>query len=351
MSRFGPKLAGAGGFINISQSAKAVVFAGTFTAGPLAVEVGDGRLAIKREGDVRKFVAEVEHRTFSGEHALKRGQSVLYVTERCVFRLIEAGLELVEVAPGIDIERDILAHMDFVPAVGDPSPMDARIFAAGAMGLRDRLSGLRLERRLSYDPVLRMLFIDLRDLAIAEQRDIERIKAEVEGRVRRLGHKVYAIVNTRGLSIDPGVRDSFRRTFAGLEASCCLGVTRYGAAGPLGPQASGETVAPLPTGCSGRCAGQVMASVRVGARGRVRWLSDTSEPKGTARHPGHGIPGRCERHASSAPNRDDGAGSIRCTRSRIVSAAPRLPGWLPRGFGGRGELTAPARAGTGGTAA
>ena len=130
VSRFGPRLAGAGGFINISQNAKAVVFVGTFTAGPLEVEVSDGRLAIVREGNVGKFVAEVEHRTFSGAYALKRGQSVLYVTERCVFQLTPAGLELVEVAPGIDIDRDILAHMQFAPIIDDPQPMDPRIFSA-----------------------------------------------------------------------------------------------------------------------------------------------------------------------------------------------------------------------------
>src|SRR4029077_10525876 len=117
VSRFGPRLAGAGGFINISQSAKALVFAGTFTAGPLEVEIADGRLAIVREGGVRKFVSDVEHRTFSGDYALKRGQPVLYVIERCVVRLTANGLQLVEVAPGIDIDRDILAHMDFAPII------------------------------------------------------------------------------------------------------------------------------------------------------------------------------------------------------------------------------------------
>ncbi len=114
VSKFGSRLAGAGGFINISQNARKVVFAGTFMA-----------------GTVRKFVDQVEHRTYAGEYAYARGQVALYVTERCVFRLIAGGLELIEIAPGVDLESDILAHMDFRPKVsGDLKLMDARIFDA-----------------------------------------------------------------------------------------------------------------------------------------------------------------------------------------------------------------------------
>ena len=136
VSKFGPRLAGAGGFINISQTARKVVFVGTFTAGNLEIAVENGQLRILKEGKARKFVTEVEHRTFSGTQAWKRGQTVLYITERCVFKLCAEGLELTEIAPGIDIDRHILAHMDFRPVMRTPPAlMDARIFGLDCMGL------------------------------------------------------------------------------------------------------------------------------------------------------------------------------------------------------------------------
>jgi propionate CoA-transferase len=135
VSKFGPRFAGAGGFINITQNAKKVFFLGTFTAGDLQVDVKDGKLHIVKEGNVRKFVKNVEHITFSGEYAKEVKQPVLYITERCVFKLTEEGLELIEVAPGIDIERDILAHMDFKPIIKSPKTMDLRIFKKDKMGL------------------------------------------------------------------------------------------------------------------------------------------------------------------------------------------------------------------------
>ncbi len=228
VSRFGPRLAGAGGFVNISQSAKSLVFVGTFTAGPLAVAIRDGRLEIESEGTTRKFVSEVEHRTFSGAYAAKRGQPVLYVTERCVFRLTPEGLELAEVAPGIDIERDILAHMDFKPIIRSPQLMDPRLFAPGPMGLRQAMSGPSFAERFHYEAKLRMLFIDFRNLTVASEADITRIKAEVEKCVRPLGHRVYAIVNYRGCRIDRAVLESYWRMVQGLEESCYIEVTRYG---------------------------------------------------------------------------------------------------------------------------
>eukprot|EP00727_Mastigamoeba_balamuthi_P000494 m51a1_g10441 putative coenzyme a transferase (534) ;mRNA; f:25401-27765 len=138
VSKFGKRIAGAGGFIDISQNARNLVFVGTFTAGKLKVSVGHGKLAIEQEGAIPKFVKEVEHITFSARVALETGQNVLYVTERCVFRLVAEGLELIEVAPGIDVERDVVAHMEFRPVIrGTPALMDPRIFREGIMSLKD----------------------------------------------------------------------------------------------------------------------------------------------------------------------------------------------------------------------
>ncbi|SFV12122.1 propionate CoA-transferase [Pseudoduganella namucuonensis] len=137
VSKFGRRLAGAGGFINISQNAKKVVFAGTFTADRLDVAIRDGGVHVLCEGSARKFVDEVEHRTYSGDYARASGQRALFVTERCVLRLCEDGMELIEIAPGVDLERDILAQMDFRPRISpELRLMDARLFAPEPMGWR-----------------------------------------------------------------------------------------------------------------------------------------------------------------------------------------------------------------------
>jgi propionate CoA-transferase len=136
VSKFGPKLAGAGGFIDISQNAKKVVFTGTFTAGGLQVCIEDGQLNILKEGNLKKFILDVEQITFSGRYAVELKQQVLFVTERCVFKLTERGLVLIEIAPGIDLKKDILDQMEFDPVLeGTPKYMDLRIFQPDTMGL------------------------------------------------------------------------------------------------------------------------------------------------------------------------------------------------------------------------
>jgi propionate CoA-transferase len=132
---------GCGGFIDITQHAGKVVYCGTFTAGGLKVSVAGGKLAIVQEGKVSKYIGAVEQVTFSGAYAAKMRQPVLFVTERCVFELRDGQLALIEVAPGIDIERDILAHMEFKPLMAvKPKPMPAEIFQPVWGGLRAHLT-------------------------------------------------------------------------------------------------------------------------------------------------------------------------------------------------------------------
>lgn len=136
VSKFHDRLPGVGGFVNISQGAKAVAFCGTFTAGGLEVAVGDGRLHIRKEGRFRKFVPRVEQVTFSGTYAAARGQRVQFITERAVLVITTDGLLLTEIAPGVDLDRDVLGQMAFRPRVSpDLKSMDARIFRDGLMRL------------------------------------------------------------------------------------------------------------------------------------------------------------------------------------------------------------------------
>lgn len=129
VSKFGSKIPGPGGFINITQNARKVVFCGTFTVGGLQIETGTGSLQILQEGTHRKFVCDVEQITFSAEYAAQSGQVVLYITERAVFELRNNALELIEIAPGIDLQEDIIAQVDFEFIINkDLKLMDSYIF-------------------------------------------------------------------------------------------------------------------------------------------------------------------------------------------------------------------------------
>lgn len=234
VSKFGPKLAGAGGFINISQNAKEVVFVGTFAAGRQRIAVEDGHLTIVEEAKSRKFVDRVEHVTFSGPFAATRGQRVLYVTERCVFALRPDGLELTEVAPGVDIERDILRLMDFTPLIPrDPSLMDARIFRDSPMDLRERLLTILLDQRFTLDEEQNLFFINFERYPLRSKAEIDEIGRMVAAKLTPLGRKVYAIVNYDNFSILPELLDDYSAMVRSLVDRFYAGVSRYTTSGFL----------------------------------------------------------------------------------------------------------------------
>jgi len=143
---FEGRLRGPGGFPNISARTRRINFVGTLTSRGLRESFGDGRMRIEAEGSLRKFVPEVPQISFNGRLALERGQDVRYITERAVFRLTDAGLTLIEVAPGIDLEADVLAQMDFRPRLAEEvATMDPRIFTDAPMGLAAGFAAMRQE--------------------------------------------------------------------------------------------------------------------------------------------------------------------------------------------------------------
>ena len=232
VSKFGSRLAGAGGFINISQNAKRVVFVGSFTV-----------------GGAPKFLAEVEQRTFSGREAWRRGQPALYVTERCVFGLHERGLELLELAPGLDLQRDVLDLMGFAPVIErEPLPMEAALFADATMGLRARLLLLPLADRFTYDAASATFFVNFERLSIRSSDDVEAVRAEVERRLAPLGHKVRGVINYDHFVLDPQVEDEWAAMVRVLVDRHYTEVARYTTSGflraKLGPALAARGVAP-----------------------------------------------------------------------------------------------------------
>lgn len=135
VSKFGGRMVGPGGFINITQNAKTVIFCGTFTAGKMKCEIKDGKLNIIEDAPGIKYIKSVEQITYSAEYGVESGQQVYYLTERAVFKLSPEGLELIEIAPGVDLQKHILDKMEFTPIMKDVKVMDERIFTDAVMNL------------------------------------------------------------------------------------------------------------------------------------------------------------------------------------------------------------------------
>lgn len=227
VSRFGGRVNGAGGFINISQNARLVVFVGSFTGTGLKIAVEDKTLRIVQEGKQRKFPKQVEQITFNGQYAYDRGKPVFYVTERCVFRRVRGGLALIEVAPGIDINREILPYMDFRPIIGDYALMDARIFTAEPMGLEAELLNLSLPDRVTYDAERNILFLNFEGMYVRIADDIKAIWDICERRCREIGKRVGVVINYDGFRIHQEMIDAYAEMDRYFLGHYFTTITRY----------------------------------------------------------------------------------------------------------------------------
>ncbi len=225
VSRFGTKLAGAGGFINISQNARTVYFLGTF-ASRAQIEIRNGNLRVAEPGR-SKFVERVGQVTFSGEYARRRGQTVYYITERCVFKLVEGGLEIVEIAPGVVLGRDILSQMAFRPQVPDDiHSMDARIFHEGRMSLSES-SPMSLDDRISYDAQNNVAYANFEGMSIETEGDADKLADYLDRYFSKLGRKVHVVVNYDNFDLGPAARDTFFAMVKHNEDRYFLSSTRY----------------------------------------------------------------------------------------------------------------------------
>jgi propionate CoA-transferase len=227
------RLTGPGGFIDISQSTRTVCFMTSMTAQGLKVETpGDGTLKIVQEGEVKKFVPEVLEKTFSGSEAVRRGQNVLYVTERAVFqRSAKAkGLELIEIAPGIDLQKDVLDQMDFMPIISpNLKTMDARIFKMDKMGVTSEIFG-SLEERCRYHKADHTMYINLFGVALNEKEDIEWFYRGLRDIFAPLVEKhgpINIVANYEGFDIRKGLEDMYGEKIAILQKDFYGSVKRY----------------------------------------------------------------------------------------------------------------------------
>src|SRR5262249_23605694 len=226
-SKFGKRIPGCGGFIDISQNAKKVVFMATFTSGGLEAVIEDGRIRIVSEGRTPKFVDHIGQVTFSARYARQCGQEVLFVTERCVFRLEERGLALIELAPGIDLERDILQRLPFRPLIDRLREMDSAVFRNAPMRLRERMLDLHMEDRLSYDRGSNTVYMNYAGLRGRTKEDLRVIGDAVDKLLGPLGKRVHSIVNYERFICDDDVFNEYVELVKRVEQTYYLSVKRY----------------------------------------------------------------------------------------------------------------------------
>jgi len=185
-----------------------------------------GEMKILQEGQMKKFISEVEQITFNGRYAAEQGQEVYYVTERCVFQLTMEGLELIETAPGIDIERDILAHMEFRPVLKAPVPMNPAIFHDRKMALRKMLLSMSMTERMSYEKDSNTVFVNLSGMSIEKKEHLDDLKS-LESFLAQIGQRVNLITNYDGFTVHPKLYAEFADFLAYLENTYYLTATRY----------------------------------------------------------------------------------------------------------------------------
>lgn len=229
VSRFGDRLAGCGGAINLTQRTGEVVFLTPFSSGGLDAVVEDGQVIIRREGRFGKFVPKVGQITFSGEVANRSGQNITYATERCVFALGPGGLVLTEIAPGIDLEADILALLPFEPEIGDVTVMDPAIFQNARMGLRHRMLQLNIDDRLTYDEGSNTIFMDYSGMHVRTAEDVSDIVEAVDRLLGPLGRRVRSVVNYDRFQLDEAAVDAYADAVRHVQDTYYLpgGVTRH----------------------------------------------------------------------------------------------------------------------------
>eukprot|EP00754_Rhynchopus_humris_P048201 Rhum_TRINITY_DN7620_c0_g10::Rhum_TRINITY_DN7620_c0_g10_i1::g.24011::m.24011/K01026/pct; propionate CoA-transferase len=235
VSRFGDRIAGPGGFPEISHATPTVVYMGSFTTDGLEVALekqrfpGTNALRIVKEGATSKFTKSLLETSFCGQDAMARHQHVLFVTERCVFKLEPGGLRLTEVAPGIDVEKDILAHMEFRPTGLDTyKMMDVRIFdpLGAPIGFREQLSAHNLEKRISYIAKTNTLLIDFSDMCVNTEDELHEVNATLRKKFSEIGHKCHVVVNYDRFDCSESVLPTWQKMAKALESEAYLSLKR-----------------------------------------------------------------------------------------------------------------------------